>query len=157
MKEEGKFSHVASELSELLRKRVQEGGGISVEDIAGCVGKEGKVNCYPSTEGRSRRERTEEKTAEECHSTAFFVSIEGASAMEKKDQGHLNFCSMMDEFKEHMHEKCFGRTKHVVMISNSCYPEEYEDYYIYIDRLRKVGVTVEAYFISEYGSILVDI
>ncbi len=156
MKEEGKFSHIASELSELLRKRTQEGGGgISVEDIADCVGKEGKANCYASKERRSWiRERTEKKPAEECHDTAFFISIEGVAAIGRE---HLDFWRMMEKFKEHMREKCFGRTKHAVMISNTWALENYEEYHIYIEQLKKSGVTVEAYFISKYGSILIDI
>jgi len=140
--ERGEFSRIAERLSILLDERLQEGSGMSVEDIVENCGADSRFNCYPGIPGHG------------CYPVALFISINGVAAQGK---GHLNFKKMMEKFHEHMYKQCFMETRHAVIISNNWVTTEYERYHVYIEQLRRRGRTVEAYFINRGGRVLVDI
>ncbi len=139
----GEFSHIAERISGLLNERSQENSGISIEDIHILSGKAGMINCYLGF------------PTNECCPVAFFISINGVAA---QGRGHLNFKKMMVEFHRHMYMRCFMKTRHAVIISNDWVTKEYEKYHEDIEHLRRRGKTVEAYFVSRGGSlVLIDI
>ena len=130
---EGRYVNIAKEIYGIASV-----AGVSLQDLEQI---EGGANCYPCIRKGP------------CCSVAFFISLKGPMA---KGCGHLSFPQVLDEFVRHMQGHCAGITRDAVIFTNNWEHCSYEQWHDNIENIKRGGVHLEAYLISN-GSYITQI
>jgi hypothetical protein len=125
---EGEFLELAQRIA-----GVASDGGIDVSHLRELVGSRyGEINCYPGS------------PSDLCCDLAVFISLHGRLA---KKKWPLNFEAMLKAFVQHMQGMCSETTRHAVIITDSWWSREFEQW---AGNLRTISQSshVETYLIG---------
>lgn len=129
---EWRHARVARRVAEMA----SESCGIDVRQLADVVGfSPGEVNCYPGT------------PSDRCCSLAVFVALQGRLA---KGRGHYYFSEMLQKFVQHMQGLCSSTTQEAVIITDSWWAKEFEQWAANVRTISEEG-HVEIYLIGFPG------
>lgn len=132
---EGKFVRLAEAF---LRAATE--GGLNTDDISEIAGQEigGDINCYPGVPSDS------------CHQVAVFISLHGK--LRKGKRWPYNFSKILQAIIQHM-STCANITKDIVLITDSWWATDFENWQGNINGIMKRGVNLEVYLIG-YPNII---
>ncbi len=129
-------------LAHRLAEEASQEGGIDAAGIPDLVARllppGDECNCYPEGEAKGP-----------CRELLVAVSLNGL--LRGRKRGHLPFSELFPTIVRHIQGRCPGRTKQMVIVTDSWWVSDYEKWADNLLAIKQSGVQIEIHLIGKGG------